>query len=168
MIRGAKSTDAFALTDLLADLHAETHYQTERLDAAYARKLFAQIAHRHGGKHDGGTCLYVYEHDGKIVGMVAGMIDRIYGVGESLWTGDLFLHVRKDAPARALNALLRAFIGWSEGNPNVMETRVSTSDAAGDYSKLGALYERMGFVECGRTYRRANPNFTRKADRMAA
>ena len=53
MIRPAKSVDAFTLAELLKEIHGVTIYKGLELDAAYARKLFAQFAQRHGGSHRG-------------------------------------------------------------------------------------------------------------------
>ena len=168
MIRGAKSTDAFALADLLGDVHGRTVYNGIEIDAKHARKLFAQMAQRHGGSHDGATCLFVLDRKGVICGFVAGMLDRVYHVGESLWATDVFLCTAKGEPVSTLHRLLDAYLEWAEGNSNVFEVRLSTSYAAPTGKRMNAIYERMGFEECGRVYRRANPNYAQQERRAAA
>lgn len=168
MIRPAKSVDAFSLTDLLGELHGVTIYKGLELDAAYARKLFAQFAQRHGGSHDGATCLFVHERKGVIGGFVAGMLDRVYHVGEDLWATDVFIHVKAGEPASTVRDLLNAYVEWAEGNPRVFEVRLSASYATEDGKRVCAVFERMGFEECGRTYRRENRNFAAREERRAA
>lgn len=168
MIRPGKSSDAFALAALLGDLHMRTIYNGLVMDGAYARKLFAQFAHRHGGTHDGATCLFVCEQDEKLVGFVAGALDRVYHVGDDLWATDVYLSVHDDAPATASLQLLKAYIGWAEQNAQVFEVRLSSSYATESGREIGTLYERLGFEECGRVYRRANPNFVARERRAAA
>lgn len=168
MIRAAKSIDAFALTDLLGELHGVTIYKGLELDGAYARKLFAQFAQRHGGSHDGATCLFVHERDGAIGGFVAGILDRVYHVGEDLWASDVFLHVKHGEPASTARKLLAAYVNWSESNPKVFETRLSASYATEEGKRVCTVFERMGFTECGRTYRRENPGFVAREERKAA
>lgn len=168
MIRAAKSVDAFALADLLGELHGVTIYKGLELDAAYARKLFAQFAQRHGGSHDGGTCLFVHDRKGVIGGFVAGMLDRVYHVGEDLWSSDVFLHVRKGEPAPTVRKLLGAYVNWAMSNPRVFEVRLSASYATEEGRRVAELYELMGFKECGRTYRRENPGFVPRETRKAA
>jgi GNAT superfamily N-acetyltransferase len=159
MIRPAKSTDAFALADLLGKVHATTVYNGIAMDPAFARKLFAQFAHRHGGSHDGATCLFVQDREGVICGFVAGMLDRVYHVGDDLWASDVFIHAAKGEPSSTVNDLLAAYVDWAEANQRVYEVRLSASFATPEGRRIGKLYERMGFEECGRVYRRVNPAF---------
>lgn len=168
MIRPAKSVDAFSLAELLKELHGVTIYKGLELDAAYARKLFAQFAQRHGGSHDGATCLFVHSRGEVIGGFVAGMLDRVYHVGENLWATDVFLHVKKGEPASTVRDLLNAYVEWAESNPQVFEVRLSASYATEDGKRVCAVFERMGFAECGRVYRRENANFVRRPEQKEA
>ncbi len=154
MIRAAKSVDTHALVGLLSDVHAETCYASLKMDEHFARRLFAQMAQRHGGSHEGSTCLFISEEDGKPNGFIAGMLDRVYHVGEMLWASDVYLHVSKGAPPRVLMGLLKAYTQWADNNPNVYEVRLSSSDATTQGQRMDGVYEWLGFEECGRTYRR--------------
>lgn len=167
MIRPAKTVDVWRLAELLGELHSVTVYNGIEMDAGYARKLFAQMVQRHGGSHDGATCLFVQDREGVIGGFVAGMLDRVYHVGENLWSSDVFLHVAKGEPKSTMQALIDAYVDWAEANPELYEVRLSASYATGDGRRICKLYERMGFEECGRVYRRANPGFA-PANRKAA
>lgn len=168
MIRAGKSIDAFALADLLADVHSRTVYNGLTLDARHARKLFAQLAQRHGGSHDGATCLFVLDRKGVISGFVAGMLDRVYHVGDDLWSTDVFICTAKGEPVSTMKRLIDAYVDWAEGNPAVTEVRLSTSYAAPTGRRMEAYFERMGFEECGKVYRRANPNFAQRKQELAA
>lgn len=163
MIRAGKSIDAFALADLLGDVHARTIYNGLELDQRHARKLFAQLAQRHGGSHDGATCLFVLDRKGVISGFVAGMLDRVYHTGTDLWATDVFICTAKGEPVSTLKRLVDAYVEWAESNPAVTEVRLSTSYAAPTGRRMQVFFERMGFEECGRVYRRANPNFAGRA-----
>lgn len=162
MIRAGKSIDAFALVDLLADVHTRTIYNGLELDARQARKLFAQLAQRHGGSHDGSTCLFVLEREGVICGFVAGLLDRVYHTGSDLWATDVFICTAHGEPVSTMKRLIDAYVDWAESNPDVYEVRLSTSYAAPTGSRMQAYFERMGFEECAKVFRRPNPNFKQR------
>lgn len=165
MIRAAKMSDAFTLVDLMKQVKGLSIYNGLQLDEQFARKLFAQMAQRHGGSHDGASCLFVQDGKGVIGGFVCGMLDRVYHVGTDLWATDVFLYVTKQAPRSTMQRLLEAYIQWAENNPRVYEVRLSASDATPTGRRMQAIYNRMGFEESARVYRRANPHYQR---RMAA
>lgn len=159
MIRPAKTVEVFDLVDLLRNVHGRTVYRGLEMDCVFARKMFAQFIQRHGGSHDGGTCLFVHERKGVICGFVAGMLDRVYHVGEPLWASDVFLHVREGEPPMTSIKLLKAYVEWAEGNPNVYEVRLSSSYASPEGKDAEVLYERLGFEESGKTFSKINPRF---------
>lgn len=168
MIRPAKSIDAFALCDLLTDVHSRTVYNGLEMDPKAARKLFAQLAQRHGGSHDGATFLTVLDRKGVICGFVAGMLDRVYHVGEDLWATDVFICTAEGEPVSTMKRLIDAYVEWAESNSNVYEVRLSTSYAAPTGRRMEAYFERMGFEECGKVYRRANPNYAQSVKQELA
>jgi GNAT superfamily N-acetyltransferase len=156
MIRPAKHADTPALLVLLTEAHAQSRFATDgfvSVDMRYAQKLLGQLIQRHGHTHDGGSCVFVFERDGVIEGFIAGVLDRVYHIGDMLQASDMFLFARAGrGPIAPL--LIEAYIDWSSANPHVLEIMLSWSDALDSGAKAGALYERMGFTRCGAMYRR--------------
>lgn len=156
MIRAARFMDVIRLAELLAQSHEATRYADLAFDAAAARKLLAQFVQRHGGTHDGATCLFVLENgEGVICGFVAGAMDRVYHVGEKLAANDVFLIAAPDAPPTTARRLLAAYIDWAQRAPDCVEIRLSWTDALPTGERMGPIYQRMGFRKCGEIYERA-------------
>lgn len=146
--------DVPALAALLAQSHAASRYAGEvGVDQAAARRLLAQFVQRHGGTHDGSSFVAVVE-DGKgvICGFVAGVLDRVYHIGEKLAANDVFLVATPNAPATTTRRLLNGYLTWANSVPDCAEVRLSWTDALPSGERMGDLYERMGFRECGRIY----------------
>lgn len=157
-MRAARTTDVFALVDLLAQQHTRSRYAgSVEVDAPHARKLLAQAIQRNGGTNDGATLVNVVEDGaGEIAAFFVGMLSRVYFVGDMLCAQDMFLVARDDAPALATRRLLSAYFQWAGANPLVHEINLSHTDVLPEGKRIGPLYERMGFVRCGAIYRRGN------------
>jgi len=154
-LRPARMIDTPRLVELLIESHAGSRYAgVVDVDAAYARKLIAQFIQRSPGSHDGGTMVAVVEDEGKIVGFVAGILDRVYHIGTKLAANDVFLVTTKGAPARAARQLMAAYITWAQGVPDCAELRMSWTDALPSGERIHKAYERMGFRHCGGIYTR--------------
>lgn len=166
MIRPAKSSDAFALTDLLLARHQDTRYAgAVGIDAAIARKTFAYAAQRHGGTHDGAMFLAVDEDAKRIRAFVMGSLSRVYLVGDKLASSDQFLLGRKGCPERVLVRLFDAYVEWAASNPNVYEIGASWADTIPGSKGFAKLYARRGFTLIGETYSRVEH---REERRLAA
>lgn len=155
-VRPARMSDIFPLAGLLVQSHQASRYAGHvGIDQAAARRLIAQFIQRHGGSHDGSSFVAVVEDgEGVICGFVAGALDRVYHVGDLLAANDVFLVAAPDAPATTALRLLAAYIQWAESVPDCAEIRLSWTDALPSGERMAALYERMGFRECGRIYER--------------
>ena len=154
MIRPAKFVDTPRLVQMLVELQPRTRFAHVPVDEAYAKAVIGPLIGRNGNTTVGGTLVQVWEEESRVRGFIAGFLDRVYGIGRRLWASDQFLVVEPDADPRAMPALLAAYVTWADGNPLVEETRLSWSDATPDGARMGAIFERMGFQECGRAYRR--------------
>lgn len=160
MIRPAKSSDAFAIVEIIEERYPETRYAGKvSIDAKAARQIMAQAVQRHGGTTEGATFLMVSEREEVIEAFVLGGLQRVYMIGDKLAASDYFLMGRKDCDPRAMNGLIDAYLEWALGNPRVYEVGLSWSDAVPGTSAMNAVIERRGFAMCGTTYRMANPNF---------
>lgn len=155
IVRSPLTSEVFALCDMLVRLHPLTRFHGHvGVDEKHTRSLIAQIIQRNNGLHDGGTFIRVIENeDGRICGFVAGMLDRVYHIGDMLWAQDLFLTTEPDAPMRAPSILLDAYVDWALANPKVYEIHLSHLDALPDQDRLDKHYERRGFIHCGSVFR---------------
>lgn len=166
MIRPAKSTDAFAIVDVIEERYPETRYAGfVSIEPKVARSLMAQAVQRHGGTTEGSTFLMVSENgEGVIEAFVLGSLARVYMIGDKLAAADNFLMARKGADPRAMNQLIDAYLEWARSNPKVYEISLSWSDAFEGASAMNAVIERRGFELCAATYRMLNPNFVAKQE----
>lgn len=83
---------------------------------------------------------------------MAGMLDRVYHVGDKLCANDVFLVATEKASARAANRLLDAYIDWAASNPLVLEINLSWADTLPSGQKMPAVYARKGFRKCGEIF----------------
>ncbi|WP_337846826.1 hypothetical protein [Sphingomonas sp.] len=156
MLRPARFADTFRLVDILEETRKKSRYsETVNIDAERARKTLAGFIQRHGGVHDGGTCVFVVEDAaGAIQGFCVGTLYRVYLVGDRLVAQDMFLICTDDAAPGSTRKLINAYLDWAGSNPNVVEINLSWSDALPTGQRMGPVYHRLGFVRCGEMYRR--------------
>lgn len=141
---------------LLVAQQARSRYAGQiDVDEVFARRLLAQAIQRNGGTTDGATLVNVIEDDaGTIQAFFVGLLDRVYHIGTKLCAHDMFLVASEAAPPLASRRLLGAYVAWASRNPLVAEINLSHTDALPEGSRMGRLYERMGFVRSGGIYRR--------------
>ncbi len=153
MIRPAIHADVPRLLALLEQVHAGSRLASVPIAVEFTKKMLGGMIQRNGFTTVGGGIVSVWD-DGDIRGFIVGGLDRVYSIGRQLWSSDHFLVVEPGQHARVMMALLASYIDWSDRNPLVIETRLSWSDVTPDGARLGPVFEGMGFVECGRAYRR--------------
>lgn len=155
-LRRATFADVPAMVELLKHHHARSIYaRAGNVDEDYTRKLLAQMVQRHLHTKVGGCCVFVVEGgDRKVCAFVAGILDRVYGIGDIFVANDMFTVAGPDAPVTAALRLIAAYIQWAIAIPRVHEIRLSHTDALPEGERVGAIYERMGFTHCGSVYRR--------------
>lgn len=155
-MRAARTTDVFGLTTLLVEQQSRSRYAgAVNVDAPYTRKLLAQAIQRNGGTNDGGTIVQVIDGaDGSVDAFIVGVLNRVYHIGDLLCAQDMFLVAREGASPLASRRLLSAYLHWADSNPLVHEIHLSHTDALPEGDRMGAVYERMGFMRCGGIYRR--------------
>ena len=100
-MRRARTTDVFAMVDLLVEQQARSRYMGEvQVDEPFTRKLLAQGIQRNGGSTDGSTIINVIEDDaGGIEAFMVGVLNRVYHIGNRLCAQDMFLVAREGSPA---------------------------------------------------------------------
>jgi hypothetical protein len=155
-VRAAKFGDISAMLGLLHHQHSRSIYADAGvIDDNYTRKLLAQLVQRHAGTTNGASCVYIAEDaDGHPAALIVGILDRVYSIGSKFVANDLFLVAGPTAPATALLKLIAAYIKWAVANPKVHEIRLSYTDSLPEGERMGPIYERLGFKQCGSIYRR--------------
>jgi hypothetical protein len=155
MIRPAAFSDVPAMAAVLREAYAASIYADRAtFDEREAKSLFVRALQRHGHKTPGGSFVMVAEQAGAVEGFIIGCLERVYHVLEELMATDLFFLCSARADPHDAGRLLKAFTAWAEANPRVIEIHMGVTNAMGDWTKAGRLYQRQGFTEAGALYER--------------
>lgn len=152
MIRDAKFQDVPELLAMLREMQAASKYagRVEVVDKVAEALLMGLIAGQRQTGPQASFCA-VAEQDG-IVGFMAGVLDRVYHIGDRLVANDAYLYVRPKARAAHSLRLIDAYIRWATGNPKVIEVKLSWTDVLPGAERIGELYGRKGFHKIGEIY----------------
>jgi|GEM_PF-5747377 len=151
MIRPARFTDQPAIEGLIRSQHASSKYAGRVGIAGKALEaLVLGMIAQAGQNGPQGSHVAVAVRDGKVTGFVAGVLDRVYHVGDRLTANDLFL-VNQGTLADTLG-LVDSYVGWARANPRVIEIMLSWSDALPGAEGIAALARRKGFVKSGEMF----------------
>ena len=166
-LRPARTVDVFRLVELLVAKQAQSIYAGRcKVDQLVARQTLARMIQRHGGTHDGASCVFVVENGEEVIqAFCVGALDRVYHIGEKLVAQDVFLVADAGAPLAATLMLVDAYLGWAESCPDVLEINLSWTDVVGVSPAIEQLYARKGFTRCGAIFRRA---VERESEALAA
>lgn len=151
MIRRALPQDMKGVERLIRAQHAASKY-AERVgisDKAMETLLLGMFAQM-GQRGPNATHVAVAVEDGAIVGFVAGVLDRVYHIGDRLTANDLFL-VSSGKLSNTLG-LIDSYLAWARANPKVVEVVLSWSDALAGAERVAEIYRRKGFVRSGEMY----------------
>lgn len=154
-VRNATFSDIPALADLLKHGHERSVYRDLcSVDDKEAKAFLMSAIQRHDSPNEGGTWVQVAETSGDVVGVMIGVLDRIYVVGSKLRAIDVFYYGADRAAARDMIQLFDAFVAWGEANPKVAMITPTATHVVGDYSKAEKLFARRGFEQSGVIYER--------------
>lgn len=158
MIRPAKFADIPEIVDLAQAMWARSVYAGTgvEIDVPTFKKLAVNAIGRHGRIGVNGMAVFVAVHEGRIVGVIVGILDRIYGVATRLQATDLLCAVDPEAPRTALLGLIRAFDTWWQEDPTVYEV-VHGATAIVPGSNAERLFEATGRQKWGTMWRMLNP-----------
>lgn len=150
MIRNARHQDIPEIMRMLHEMHAASRYagKVEISDKAADAQLMSAIA-ASGQKGPQGTLVILAEQDGKIVGFMLAVLDRIYGIGNKLWSYEQYLYVRPSAGVRPLLSLIDAYVAWASGIRAVIDIKLAWNDTLPGAERLEPLFDRKGFVKSG-------------------
>lgn len=154
MIRPAKFADTPVIAQLLRSTHAKSKY-AHRMglnEKALEAIIVAMIA-GHGQSGPQASHIMVCEKDGVVVGFMAGVLNRVYNIGDKLVSNDVFL-INEGCSVGDTLKLIDDYIEWASSNPKVIEIGLSWSDAVQGGEVLSKLFKRKGFSVCGEQYER--------------
>lgn len=149
MIRPATPFDATAIKAMIHAQHARSKYAGRVGISKMA--LNEIIQGLYSGLHQSGPCgtfLAVAVKDGKVVGFIAGALNRVYHIGDRMAAQDMFF-VNEGGRIADTLGLLAAYVEWAKGNKRVLEIMVSWSDALPGAERIAKLYARQGFERVG-------------------
>ena len=157
--RPARFGDIPRLAELLEQAHQRSKYRDRTtVNVKEIKALMMQSIQRHGLAQAGGSCIFVTEHQGAVDGFIAGLLERVYHVGDKLSATDFFFYVAPDGSPASAGGLIDAFVDWARGVEAVIEIRLGATDIIQDYQRTAALYRRKGFIQTGVIYeRRTDP-----------
>lgn len=151
MIRDAKFADIPAMAELLERSHRRSKYNGRMgLSAKAVDQLFTGAIAGQKQNGPGASFVQVAEEDGKVVGFMVGVLNRIYNVGDKLAASDVFLINE----GRNFNGfkMLDNYVSWAESNPKVIEIGLSWSDAIPSAKDIASVYRRKGFTLTGEQF----------------
>jgi hypothetical protein len=152
MIRKATYQDAPAIMALIRAQHARSKYATRcRINDASLEHLVTALIAQQGQIGPQGSCLFVAEENGEPVAFIAGVLDRVYGIGAKLTANDLFFVNEGGGIGDTLH-LLDHYIVWARSIRAVLEIKLSWTDTLPGAEQVAKLYQRKGFTKSGEIY----------------
>lgn len=150
MIRPAKYQDIPAILAMLHEMHAASKYAGRvEISSKAAEQLLMSAIAAHGQIGPQGAHVVIAEEDGKPVGFMVGVLDRVYHIGRKLTAQDLFLYVRDGASQKHVLGLIDSYIGWASNIRAVLDIMLSWTDTLPGAERIEAVYARKGFTKIG-------------------
>lgn len=141
MIRRATIADFPQWQELGARLLARTPYASIPIDQRAVAAIYGQCVNSKL------ACCFVAEHDGKITGTIAGVVQELWFARRRYASDLLFVaETPGDGPK-----LLRAFVDWAWSVPNVAEVTCGQSSGI-DIQAMDGLYRWAGMRKVGAIY----------------
>lgn len=148
MIRNAVFSDIPKLVSVLEEGHKRSRYAAYKLDKDHFRQLCFEAV------RSGKMYLGVVDRGDGPIGFLMGSIEPLYIVGKVRYATDLFF-IGTSGCGLDVVRLVQDFVQWAESQPNVVEIWLGVTTAIGpDWSKLGRLYQKLGFTQEGAIYQK--------------
>lgn len=153
MIRPAKYQDIPAIERLIREQLAVSKYagRVEIAPKALASTLDGMIA-QSGQRGPYGTHVSVAVREGKVVGFICAVLQRIYMVGDKLEATDHWFVVGKGGTIGDTLALVDAYVAWGLAIRSVIEIKLSWTDTVPGAERLAGLATRKGFTKVGEVF----------------
>lgn len=155
MIRTANFADIHGILGLLEYAYGLSVYAGEKvqIDQKEAKRLLLQSISRHGGTNGGATFVQVAEGNGQINGLIVGVLNRVYAIGNRLSATDLFWIAGPTVEPHEPMKLMRNMIDWAWKSPHVVEVKCGVTAVIQDPDGAGKILERIGMKQFGNLYR---------------
>jgi hypothetical protein len=137
---------------VLREAHAQSAYAKLEIDEPEAKRLLMGAIQRHGGKGEAGTLVNVAETDGKVEGLIIGVLQRVYFIGKDYTATDLMWVGTERASARDKIGLMLSLTEWAKAHRKVVEV-VCNASGAFDAEKTARIMEKLGFAKFGGLWR---------------
>lgn len=149
-IRPALYADIPRLIELFKEGHQRSRFAAWPMDLPAAKQLLMNSIQCREQKGPGGSCLFVAERNGVIVGFIMGLLERCYHVGVPLMANDVYLYASKGRGLMACaEGLVDAYTAWASANPRVIKINLCFSDFIPGAARVARIYERKGYRRCG-------------------
>lgn len=151
MIRPARNTDICTIKELIQRQHAGSKYagRVGISEKALDQLLLGLVAGQ-AQSSVGASLVSVAVRDQKVVGFIAGVLQRTYLIGDRLEANDLFFV--NEGSAVAASRLVRSYLDWAVGNRKVIEVRMSWTTAIPGADRMTAMFRRRGLKKTGETW----------------
>jgi hypothetical protein len=157
VIRDAKYVDIHAMTLLLQEGYARSHYAKSgivKVDANETKRLLGAGLGRHGHKGIGACWLQVADNDGSVDGLMYATLARVYAIGDRLMATDLFWTTSERARPTDALTLMKNMINWAKSCPMVIEVRCGVTMVVSDKPEVtGRLLKTLGMQDYGAIHR---------------
>ena len=97
------------------------------------------------------SIVLVAEHEGKIVGCLIGVIERLW-YSEDKIAHDLAFGVKPEVSGMYARMMIREFVKWAKSHKDVADITMQVSSGIGDPDRIGRLYEASGLKKMGGCY----------------
>ena len=150
MIRDAMFGDIMSCVSFIKSAHERSIYADRcGVDVEELKGLLKHSIIHNGDTNRAATHIQVAEQDGKVAGLIIGMLSPVYLIGDRLMATDVFYLVGPDVHPKDSIKLLDGFLSWAKSCPKVIEIKCGVSDAMGDWKRTEKLYRRKGFEPAG-------------------
>lgn len=152
MIHPATTANAKAIKALIRRQHLGSKYadrcgiSDKALDGIVDGMIAQQ--NQHGPQ---GSYVAVALQDGIVTGLLAGVLERVYHIGDKLTAADLFF-VNESGKVGDTLALVDAYVAWARRNRRVIEIMLSWNDALPGADRVAKLFTHKGFAKTGEMY----------------
>lgn len=152
MIRDAIFSDIPALMAIMEDSLQRSKYAGRgHIVQKASEQMFTSMIAAQKQNGPGASFVQVVEKEGKVVGFMAGVLNRVYNIFDKLCAADVFL-VNHSGAIKDTLSLIDNYIAWAKRNPKVIEIGLSWSDAIPHSSEIANIYRRKGGHRVGEQF----------------
>ena len=153
MIRAATPSDIQGMVDVLRWGHQNSLYAHLTFNEREAARIVMACISRHGKKNQAGTWVQVADKEGEVVGLIVGVLNRVYEVAEEMVASDVWWLATPACGGRDRGGLMLSLRNWAQRPPKCHELAVVASDVMGTAAAAEHVLAHMGLEKCGGIWR---------------